>query len=115
MKGRSKWSAWKAVSTLTKEDAMQRYIDLVKESFSWEPFLDEDQDDSPKTQQSAAGLGNAVSTFAMVSEDEDDDAPIESNPVFNWAKECDILKLEEWTKSHVISILQVFAELVGYV
>lgn len=94
MKQKSKWSAWKEVSSLslTRDDAMQRYVDRVKQLFSWEP----QNEGKEQMEQGSGGMGNSVSTMAMPSEDKDTD---DSHPVFGWAREGDVAQVRAWTQS----------------
>ncbi|XP_021948302.1 acyl-CoA-binding domain-containing protein 1 isoform X2 [Folsomia candida] len=102
MKARWKWSAWKEFSSLSKHDAMVKYIEVVKESFGWEPNSNHHAQQRPPSSSNVFMMGNSVSSFAIPSPEEDVDE--ESDPVFAWAKDGDLIKLRGWLENNVSKI-----------
>ncbi|CAG7668725.1 unnamed protein product [Allacma fusca] len=87
LKGRAKWDAWKQVSSLSKEEAQETYFEKVKKFYDWTP----DQNDARKS--SILG-GNAVSTFAKVEDESQDEG--KNEPIFGWAKDNELDKITSW-------------------
>lgn len=97
MKARSKWTAWTEVSTLSKDEAMSKYIQVVKESTNWESSLENE----PSSGRGGGLLGTGVSSFAIPDENNEALEDSETNPVFAWAKDCDVEKLRDWSETRV--------------
>jgi hypothetical protein len=103
LRARAKWSAWKEVSSLSGEAAMKEYVQIVKSSLDWTPPSEESLILSDEPLRSgggiSGGMGNAVSSFAKPQEDDPGDAESEQNPIFAWAKDNDLVQLENWAKT----------------
>lgn len=94
LKGRAKWDAWKQVSSLSKEDAQETYVDKVKEFYGWSPPSD-GRSKGSTTKGSVLG-GITVSTMGKETEEEQLAKDKINNPVFAWAKDNDIVKIKQW-------------------
>ncbi|XP_050404836.1 acyl-CoA-binding domain-containing protein 6 [Patella vulgata] len=85
--GKQKWEAWTSLGNMTKEDAMNDYVDYLSELF---PNWEEELDDNNEVKDGNAGLGISVSR--MVSED--DVIPDCDKTVFDWCKEGNVKNVE---------------------
>jgi len=99
LKGRAKWAAWQLVSSLTKDEARRKYIQLVKSLLKWSPESScnvRNADVSSKKEYT--GMGNAVSSFAVPEDDTDDNDKIR-DPIFSWARDNDLTNLQKWVSN----------------
>lgn len=95
LQAKAKWNAWNELQDMTKEEAMQKYVDSMREQ---RPDWQQNNEHQPAGGKEAFWV--AVSTLV------NDEAELESSDksCFDYAQEGDVSKLDEVIKAGVIAV-----------
>ncbi|ORX88034.1 ankyrin [Anaeromyces robustus] len=93
---RAKWDSWNSMNGMTKEEAMQKYIDLVIEKTGWD--INKTYEISAKDSselKNEVTMGNAVSTLQVEMGNGDSIEDNTNNEIFFLSSEGNIDKVKE--------------------